>query len=162
MRALEVDGRTGLSAAEAAQRLERDGQNVLRSAPPVPMWRRVLAQFRDPLIYLLLAAIAISLVGLGRSRGATACRSTRIVIAAIVVVNAVLGFVQEAKAESAVAALARMTAVTSAVLRDGRVAARAERGAGSRRRAGARRRRCRRRGCALAARPPRCASRRPR
>ncbi|MCE3273970.1 MAG: cation-translocating P-type ATPase, partial [Ramlibacter sp.] len=43
----------GLSAAEAARRLARDGPNVLRSAPPVPAWRRVLAQFRNPLTYLL-------------------------------------------------------------------------------------------------------------
>ena len=117
-RALGTDLARGLTSAEAARRLARDGPNKLRSAPPVPAWRRFLAQFRDPLIYLLLAAIAISLVAwLLEGRGGWPVDA--VVIALIVVLNAVLGYVQEAKAESAVAALARMTAVTSAVLREG-------------------------------------------
>ena len=117
-RALGTDLARGLTSAEAARRLARDGPNKLRSAPPVPAWRRFLAQFRDPLIYLLLAAIAISLVAwLLEGRGGWPVDAA--VIALIVVLNAVLGYVQEAKAESAVAALARMTAVTSAVLREG-------------------------------------------
>ncbi len=117
-RALGTDLARGLTSAEAARRLARDGPNELRSAPPVPAWRRFLAQFRDPLIYLLLLAIAISLVAwMLEGRGGWPVDA--IVIALIVVLNAVLGYVQEAKAESAVAALARMTAVTSAVLRDG-------------------------------------------
>jgi len=117
-RALGTDLARGLTSAEAARRLARDGPNELRSAPPVPAWRRFLAQFRDPLIYLLLAAIAISLVAwLLEGRGGWPVDA--VVIALIVVLNAVLGYVQEAKAESAVAALARMTAVTSAVLREG-------------------------------------------
>jgi P-type Ca2+ transporter type 2C len=119
VRALEVDERTGLSAAEAAHRLERDGPNVLRSAPRVPIWRRVLAHFQDPLIYLLLAAIAISLAAWW-IEGREGVPVDALVIAAIVVLNAILGFVQEAKAAGAMAALSRMTAVTSAVLRDGR------------------------------------------
>jgi magnesium-transporting ATPase (P-type) len=52
----------GLSSAEAARRLAADGPNELWAAPPVPTWRKILAQFRDPLIYLLLAAVAISLL----------------------------------------------------------------------------------------------------
>ena len=79
---------------------------------------RTLAQFQDPLIYLLLAAVAISLVAWA-IEGREGWPVDALVIALIVVLNAVLGYSQEAKAESAVAALARMTAVTSAVVRDG-------------------------------------------
>ena len=61
-KALAVDPASGLSSAEAARRLAADGPNELRAAPPVPIWRKILAQFRDPLIYLLLAAVVISLV----------------------------------------------------------------------------------------------------
>lgn len=117
-RRLEVDLDRGLGTDEAARRLARDGPNELRAAPPVPRWRRLLAQFQDPLIYLLLGAIVISLVAWlieGRHGGPV----DAVVIGAIVVLNGLLGYAQEAKARSAVAALARMTAVTSAVLRDG-------------------------------------------
>ncbi len=117
--ALGVDVETGLGAQEAAGRLAQYGPNELRAAPRVPAWRRVLAQFHDPLIYLLLAAVAVALVawwvegGVGWPVDAT-------VIAAVVLLNAVIGHVQEAKAQNAVAALAKMTAATAAVLRDGR------------------------------------------
>jgi len=107
-----------LSSVEAARRLENDGSNELRSAPPVPEWRKLLQQFRDPLIYLLLAAIVISLVAWA-IEGAHGLPIDATIIALIVVLNAVIGYVQEAKAQSAVAALAHMTAVTSAVVRDG-------------------------------------------
>ena len=60
--AQRTDPANGLDPQEAARRLAADGPNELRSAPPVPAWRRILAQFRDPLIYLLLAAVAISLL----------------------------------------------------------------------------------------------------
>jgi P-type Ca2+ transporter type 2C len=117
---LAVDLDLGLSSAEAARRFAADGPNALRAAPPVPIWRKILAQFRDPLIYLLLAAVAISLLAwvLG---GRDGWPVDAIVIAVVVVLNAVLGYVQEARAESAVAALQEMTAVTSSVLRDGRL-----------------------------------------
>ncbi len=111
---------SGLTSQEAARRLSESGPNELRAAPRAPTWRRILAHFQDPLIYLLLAAIAISLVAwaidgwIGWPVDAT-------VIAAIVILNGVLGYMQEAKAQDAVAALARMTAVTSAVVRDGQV-----------------------------------------
>ena len=110
----------GLTAQHALQRLRDNGSNELRSAPRVPAWRRMLRQFQDPLIYLLLAAIGIALLAWA-IEGRAGWPVDAIVIAAIVILNGVLGHVQEAKAESAVAALARMTAVTSGVLRDGRV-----------------------------------------
>ncbi len=115
---LEVDQATGLTDEEAARRLESDGPNELRGKKPTPTWRKILAQFQDPLIYLLLAAIAISLASWVLD-GAEGWPVDATVIAAIVVVNAVLGYTQEAKAEDAVAALGTMTAASSTVLRGG-------------------------------------------
>ncbi len=117
---LQADIESGLSTREAGRRLAQDGPNTLRAAPPIPRWRRILAQFQDPLIYLLLVAIAIALVA-WLIEGRTGWPVDAIVIAIIVVLNALLGYAQEAKARNAVAALSRMTAVTSAVLRDGRI-----------------------------------------
>ncbi|MBK9607662.1 MAG: cation-translocating P-type ATPase [Betaproteobacteria bacterium] len=118
--ALEADLHHGLTAREAARRLAADGPNELRAVPPPPAWRRLLAHFQDPLIYLLLAAAAIALVAWA-IEGAAGWPVDALVIGAIVVFNGLLGFAQEARARNAVAALARMTAVTSAVLRDGQV-----------------------------------------
>ncbi|TRW44836.1 cation-translocating P-type ATPase [Georgenia yuyongxinii] len=117
-RDLSTDPTTGLSTAEAARRLAADGPNALRGKPPVALWRKVLAQFQDPLIYLLLVAVVISLVAWG-AEGAAGLPIDAIVIAAVVVLNAVLGFVQESRAENAVAALQSMTAAGATVLRDG-------------------------------------------
>ncbi|MFD7307129.1 cation-translocating P-type ATPase [Promicromonospora sp. NPDC059942] len=116
---LGVDPATGLTAAEAARRLAADGPNELRSRPPVPLWRKVLDQFQDPLVALLLVAVAISLA-VWWVEDAHGVPVDAVVIAAIVVLNAVLGLVQESKAENAVAALRTMTEAMSTVLRDGR------------------------------------------
>ena len=59
---LGVDLNTGLSQAEAKRRLDKYGPNELASAPPVPKWKKFLEQFKDPLVYLLLAATGISFV----------------------------------------------------------------------------------------------------
>ena len=117
--ALGVDVKAGLSTQEAASRLAQHGPNELRAAPPVPTWRRVLAQFQDPLIYLLLAAVAVALVAWW-VEGMVGWPVDAIVIAAVVLLNGVIGHVQEAKAQNAVAALAKMTAATAGVLRDGK------------------------------------------
>ncbi len=58
---LDVDPLLGLSAAEADRRRASHGPNELRAARPVPGWRKLLEQFRDPLVYLLLGAVVISL-----------------------------------------------------------------------------------------------------
>ncbi len=121
--ALGVDVETGFSAQEAAHRLAQNGPNELRAAPPIPAWRRVLAQFQDPLIYLLLAAVAVALVAWwveGAGAEGRGWPVDAIVIAAVVLLNGVIGHVQEAKAHNAVAALARMTAATATVLREGK------------------------------------------
>ena len=116
--ALQVDTASGLTSDEAAKRLEADGPNELRSTPPVPAWRRFLHQFKDPLIYLLLAAVAISVVA-WFIEGAHGIPVDGVVIALIIVANSILGFVQENRAADAVAALRGMTEVTSTVVRDG-------------------------------------------
>ena len=123
--ALGTDLERGLSAEEAATRLQTDGPNELRAVPAVPAWRRALAQLQDPLVYLLGAAAVVALTawwfeGRGEA-GAAGWPLDAIVIACVVVLNAVLGWLQEAKAAQAVAALAKMTTATSAVLRDGEV-----------------------------------------
>ncbi len=110
----------GLTSAEAARRLLEEGANTLRALPRAPAWRRLLAHFQDPLIYLLLAAIGIALLAWAID-GRQAWPVDAIVIAVVVLVNGALGFAQEARAEQAVAALARMTTSSAAVLRDGRV-----------------------------------------
>ena len=117
---LSTDLEQGLTSSEAKARLERYGPNELRGAAKEPAWRRLLKQFADPLVYLLLVAIAISIVA-WVAEGATGLPIDAIVIAIIVIANAVLGFVQENKAEDAVAALSDMTATHSTVLRDGKL-----------------------------------------
>ena len=77
----------------------------------MPAWRRVLAQFQDPLIYLLLAAISVALVAWG-VQGWVGWPVDAIVIAIDVILNGALGYLEEAKAGDAVAALARMTEAT--------------------------------------------------
>ena len=124
-KALDVDTNTGLSSVEAQRRLEKFGPNQLASAPPVPKWKKFLAQFQDPLVYLLLAATVISLIAwfIERSHGTAGevLPFDAIVIILILIVNAVLGYIQEARAEQAVEALAQMTAPQTSVLRDGKI-----------------------------------------
>ena len=115
LQALGADATHGLSSQEAERRLAEHGPNELRG---VATWRRMLAQFQDPLVYLLLAAIAIAL-GAWAIEGFEGWPLDALVIAAVVLVNGLLGYAQQARAADAVAALARMTAVTSAVVRDG-------------------------------------------
>ena len=118
VRSVGSDGEAGLSSAEASARLARVGPNRLDAADMVPAWRKLLAQFADPLIYLLLAAIVVSIIA-WLLEGATGAPVEAIVIAAIVIANGVLGFAQERSAEQAVAALQRMAAPTAHVVRDG-------------------------------------------
>ncbi len=115
---LGSDARRGLSAAEARARLAKYGRNELPVAAPVPAWRRFLAQFESPLVLLLLAAVAISLL-VWWVEGPHGIPYEALTILAIVLANALLGFVQEERAEAAVAALQRMSAASATVLRDG-------------------------------------------
>ena len=108
----------GLAEAEARRRLAQVGRNELAAAAPTPAWRRLLAQFESPLVLLLVLATAVSFV-VWLIEGGSAVPYEALTILAIVVANAVLGFVQEARAEAAVASLLGMTAAAAKVIRDG-------------------------------------------
>ncbi len=102
----------GLTSAEAGSRRARHGPNRLPEPPRRSALARFLDQFRNLLIYVLLGAAAIS-AGLGHPLDS-------LVILAVVLVNGIVGFVQEGRAEAALAALAQLIAPHAAVLRDGR------------------------------------------
>ncbi len=108
----------GLSSAEARTRLERYGRNELPTVAPAPAWLRFLNQFRDPLTILLLIATLVSFSA-WLIEGDEPIPFEALTILAIVLLNGVLGFVQEQRAEEAVAALAAMTAPFARVRRDG-------------------------------------------
>ncbi|MGH9939251.1 MAG: cation-translocating P-type ATPase [Blastocatellia bacterium] len=116
--ALDTDARRGLSEGEARARLERYGRNELTAEQFVPAWRKFLAQFRDVLVVLLLIATAIS-AGLWLYERESALPYEAIAIFAVVLLNAIMGYIQESRAESAVAALRRMSAAQAHVIRDG-------------------------------------------
>ncbi|MFH6782035.1 MULTISPECIES: cation-translocating P-type ATPase [Methylobacterium] len=120
--ALGVDAVSGLSRGEAHVRAGLWGPNALRSRPPVPTWRRLTAQLADPLVLLLVAAAAVS-AGLWLRQAVAEGRSgppfEALAILGIVVLNAAMGVLQEARAERAVAALRRMSAARARVVRDG-------------------------------------------
>jgi Ca2+-transporting ATPase len=116
--ALEVDARCGLGESEARARLARHGPNELTAEKPVPAWRKFLAQFHDVLVILLLVATAISAV-LWLIERDSALPYEALAILAVVLLNAVMGYIQAARAESAVAALRRMAAAHATALRDG-------------------------------------------
>ena len=116
--ALGTSRQRGLSDAEARARLERFGPNELTAEPPVPAWRRFLAQFQDVLVLLLLVATAISAALWLYERDASLPYEA-LAIFAVVVLNATMGYVQESRAEAAVAALRAMSAAEATVLREG-------------------------------------------
>ena len=116
--ALRSDAARGLSDADARARLERFGRNELPAERRTPAWRRFVAQFEDVLILLLLVATAVSFAVWLRTREA-ALPYEAMAIFAIVLLNAIMGFVQESRAEAAVAALREMSAAEAAVVRDG-------------------------------------------
>jgi len=108
---LKTDPQNGLAAAEAAARLHRDGRNELREKPRRGLLRMLLDQFADFMILVLIAAAVIS--------GVIGGVKDTVAIIVIVVLNAVIGFVQEFRAERAMAALKAMAAVSAKVLRAG-------------------------------------------
>ena len=116
--ALQSNAQLGLSSADAAARLARAGRNELASEPPIPAWRRFLAQFQDVLVILLLIATAVSAVLWVYEREA-ALPYEAIAILAVVLLNATMGYIQESRAEAAVAALRAMSAADAIVVRDG-------------------------------------------
>ena len=101
----------GLSSAAAASRLEADGPNALPAPRPVSLWRRVIAQLRDPLVLVLLAAAVLTT--------ATGDWTDATVIILVIVVNTAAGVIQEIKASHAIAALTQLAAPEARVMRDG-------------------------------------------
>ena len=118
LQSLGVTAERGLSASEVSARQSKFGPNALRGEPPVPAWRKFLAQFEDALVLLLLAATAVS-AGLWLYEGHSPLPYEALAILAVVLFNAIMGFLQESRAESAVAALNQMTAAQAQVLRAG-------------------------------------------
>jgi magnesium-transporting ATPase (P-type) len=105
-------GGHGLTGVEAEARIARFGPNQLEEEPPPPAWSVFVRQFRSPLIFILLVALAIT-IGLGEYVDAS-------VIAAVLILNAVIAFTQERKAEGAVRALMQLVVPRARVVRDGR------------------------------------------
>jgi P-type Ca2+ transporter type 2C len=116
--ALDTDARRGLGAGEAQARLARAGRNELTAEKPVPAWKQFLAQFRDGLVILLLVAAAISGTLWLYERDA-ALPYEAMTIFAVVLLNAFMGYVQQSRAQEAVAALRRISAAHATVVRDG-------------------------------------------
>ena len=110
----------GLSSEEAGKRLEANGKNKLAEAKKDSTFKKFLAQLKDPMIIILIVAAVISTVtefiehGLGVPTDA-------LIIITVVLINAILGVVQENKAEKAVEALQKMSAATTKTLRDGKI-----------------------------------------
>jgi P-type Ca2+ transporter type 2C len=117
---LGSDTAHGLSHRDAERRLAEYGPNQLKGAPPTPWWRRLLEQFENLLVIILLVATVISgIEWLMQDPRETALPYEAIVIMAIVVLNAALGFIQEARAEQSVRALMALAAPESSVMRGG-------------------------------------------
>ncbi|MBQ1025244.1 HAD-IC family P-type ATPase [Micromonospora sp. C95] len=108
---LETDPQRGLSGAEAARRLARYGPNVLPAAGGGGLLRRILRQFHNPLIYVLIAAGVVTAV-LGEYVDSA-------VIFAVVLINAAIGYAQESRAEAALDSLRSMVRTEARVIRDG-------------------------------------------
>ncbi len=111
IRKLETNISDGLNPKEAEQRTARYGRNELTEKPPRPAWRMLLDQFADFMILVLIAAAVIS--------GLIGDIKDTLAIAVIVLLNAVIGFVQEYRAERAMAALKKMAAAHAQVMRNG-------------------------------------------
>lgn len=112
------DAQYGLSESEARGRLEEYGKNEIATEEPTPAWRKFFAQFQNVLVILLLIATAISAV-LWLYEGESILPYEAIAIFAVVLLNAVMGYIQESRAEQAVAALRQMSAAHANVIRDG-------------------------------------------
>lgn len=111
LRSFASDRLRGLTGADVEQRRTRHGWNALAESPPVPLWRKLLRQFSELVIWILIIAAILS--GWMGEWADTAA------ILAIVLVNGILGFLQEEKAGRALAALQKMSSPTAKVIRDG-------------------------------------------
>ena len=111
----------GLSSQEAAARLEKNGKNKLAEGKKDSTLKKFFDQMKDPMIIILLIAAVISAVTEMIEAGKFVTPTDSIIILVVVLINAILGVVQESKAEKAVEALQKMAAATTKTLRDGKV-----------------------------------------
>jgi Ca2+-transporting ATPase len=109
---LETDPQSGLSSAHAARRLAHYGANELKEKRARSPWRMLFDQFSDFMIVVLIIAAVVS--------GIVGDVEDTVAIIVIVILNAVIGFIQEYRAEQAMAALKRMAEAGAQVVRDGR------------------------------------------
>jgi len=112
-KSLSSNGERGLTAEDVAQRYETFGRNELPIKPGKPAWFRFLLQFHQPLLYILLIA--------GGVKAFLGSWTNAAVIWGVTVLNAIIGYVQEAKAEGAIASLAKAVTTETTVLRDGQM-----------------------------------------
>ncbi len=110
----------GLTSAEAAARLEKNGKNKLAEAKKDSTLKKFFDQMKDPMIIILIIAAVISTITEFIEHGLSVPTDALIIIA-VVLINAILGVIQENKAEKAVEALQKMSAATTKTLRDGKV-----------------------------------------
>ena len=111
---------SGLSSSEAEKRLSENGKNKLKEGKKKSIFSRVMAQLSDPMIIILIVAAIISAATDWVENGVGFPTDT-VIIMVVVLINTVLGVVQESKAEAAIQALQEMSAATSKVLRDGKM-----------------------------------------
>ena len=123
LKELQVD-ENGLSSQQAEERIAKYGKNKLKEPEKKPMIKRFLDSLADPMIIMLLASAAISTATTIYSNVVAHKNESYadlFIILTVVIINTILGVVQESKAEEAIDALKEMTAATSKVLRDGEV-----------------------------------------
>ena len=116
LKELNVNSKTGLSTEEAKNRLEKYGLNKLKGKPKKSLLQLFLAQLKDVLIYVLIGAAVINIIAHG-----TEGIPDALIILTVVLINALVGVIQESKAEKALEALQQMTAPKSLVRRNGEV-----------------------------------------
>ena len=117
LKAQSVNDSEGLSSAEASARLEANGANKLKEGKKESLFIRFLKQFTEPMtIILIVAAVVSGVMAIFEQE----FPADVIIILAVVFINAILGVVQESKAEAAIAALQKIAAATSKVIRDGK------------------------------------------
>lgn len=113
LKELQTDSETGLNQVEAERRLSFYGRNRLPEPEKIPLWKIFLKQFANFMIYILFGAVVLSLF--------LADYKDAILIGIVILVNAIIGFIQEYKAEKTLASLKKMASPTAKVLRDDQI-----------------------------------------
>jgi len=112
LQAFETDAKAGLSKSEAGQRTSRFGQNIFKPQKQKSIWMLLLLQFKSPIVYLLLFAVAVTFYFQNYLES--------LAIGVVIVVNALIGFFMEWQARNSMNALKEMDIILSTVIRDGK------------------------------------------